>query len=215
MTPWRKRFFESTRGKLVALLRRRQLTVEEMATALGVTDNAVRAQLAALERDQLVEQRGVRRGGGKPSQEYGPTEQFELSLSRAYAALLRHLVRELGERLSKPELDRLLTAVGRRWAAELPPAPSGSPRERLAHAANLLEQLGAAVEVEPVDGALGIRGFGCPLGVAVHEQPHTCAAVEAMLSAVVGARLKEHCDRSGRTPSCRFVLGRAGQTSAV
>jgi predicted ArsR family transcriptional regulator len=208
MAPWRKRFFESTRGKLVALLRRRELTVDEMATALGVTDNAVRAQLATLERDQLVEPRGVRRGGGKPSQAYGPTEQFELSLSRAFAALLRHLVHELGDRLSGPELDRLLTAVGRRWAAELPPAPSGPPRERLAHAANLLEQLGGAVEVEPIDGALGIRGFGCPLGVAVHEQPHTCATVEAMLSAVVGAKVKERCDRTGRSPSCRFVLGR-------
>jgi predicted ArsR family transcriptional regulator len=210
MAPWRKRFFESTRGKLVALLRRRELTVDEMATALGVTDNAVRAQLAALERDQLVEPRGVRRGGGKPSTAYGPTEQLELSLSRAYAALLRHLVHELGDRLSGPELDRLLATVGRRWAAELPHAPSGHPRERLAHAANLLEQLGAEVEVEQADGALAIRGFGCPLGVAVHEQPHTCVAVEAMLSAVVGAKLKERCDRTGRAPSCRFVLGRPG-----
>ncbi|HET9725880.1 MAG TPA: ArsR family transcriptional regulator [Gemmatimonadales bacterium] len=210
MAPWRKRFFESTRGKLVALLRRRELTVDEMATALGVTDNAVRAQLAALERDQLVEPRGVRRGGGKPSTAYGPTEQFELSLSRAYAALLRHLVHELGDRLSGPELDRLLAAVGRRWAAELPHAPSGPPRERLAHAATLLEQLGAEVEVEQADGALAIRGFGCPLSAAVHEQPHTCVAVEAMLSAVVGAKLKERCDRTGRAPSCRFVLGGPG-----
>ena|SRR6476661_1468785 len=208
--PWPKRFFESTRGKLVALLRRRELTVDEMATALGVTDNAVRAQLAALERDQLVEPRGVRRGGGKPSQAYGPTAQFELSQSRAYAALLRHLVHELGDRLKGPELERLLVAAGRRWAAELPQAPAGPPRDRLAHAASLLEQLGAAVEVEQADGALAIRGFGCPLGVAVHEQPHTCAAVEAMLSAVVGAKLKEHCDRTGRAPSCRFVLTRPG-----
>jgi predicted ArsR family transcriptional regulator len=210
MAPWRKRFFESTRGKLVALLRRRELTVDEMATALGVTDNAVRAQLAALERDGLVEPRGVRRGGGKPATAYGPTEQFELSLSRAYAALLRHLVHELGDRLSGPDLDRLLTTVGRRWAAELPHAPPGSPRERLAHAAGLLEQLGAEVELEQAGGALAIRGFGCPLGVAVHEQPHTCTAVEAMLSAVVGAKLRERCDRTGRAPSCRFVLGRPG-----
>ena len=72
MAPWRKRFFETTRGKLVALLRRRELTVDEMATALGVTDNAIRAQLAALERDKLVEQRGVRRGAGKPSMPTAP-----------------------------------------------------------------------------------------------------------------------------------------------
>jgi predicted ArsR family transcriptional regulator len=63
MTPWRRRFFATTRGRLVALLRRREHTVVE----LGVTDNAIRAQLTGLERDGLVEQRGVRRGAGKPS----------------------------------------------------------------------------------------------------------------------------------------------------
>ncbi|MGH7515284.1 MAG: hypothetical protein ACREOQ_20460 [Gemmatimonadales bacterium] len=128
-------------------------------------------------------------------------ELRELSLSRAYAPLLRYLVRELGDRLSDKELEHLFTAVGRRWGAELPHAPG------VAHAAMLLEQLGAAVEVERGDTAVVIRGHGCPLGLAVQDQPHLCAAVEAMLSAVVGTKVRERCDRSG-TPSCRFVLGR-------
>src|SRR5262245_36913356 len=148
MAPWHKRFFETTRGKLVALLRRRELTVDEMATALGVTDNAVRAQLAALERDELVEHRGVRRGAGKPSHAYGTTPEFEVSLSRAYAPLLRHLIAELGNRFPQRQLERLLVAVGRRWAAELPPAPAGIVRARVDHAVGLLEELGAAVEVD-------------------------------------------------------------------
>jgi len=201
MAPWHKRFFESTRGKLVALLRRRELTVDEMATALGVTDNAVRAQLATLERDELVEPRGVRRGAGKPSQAYGPTAEFELSLSRAYAPLLRYLVRELGDRLTDKELQQLFAAAGRRWAAELPHAPG------VDHAVMLLEQLGASVEVERSGTGAVIRGHGCPLGLAVQDQPHLCAAVEAMLSAVAGAKVRERCDRAG-TPSCRFELGR-------
>jgi predicted ArsR family transcriptional regulator len=208
MAPWRKRFFETTRGKLLALLRRRELTVEEMATALGVTDNAVRAQLTTLERDQLVEQRGVRRGGGKPSHAYGPTAEFELTLSRAYAPVLRHLIGELGDRLTETELEHLFAAVGRRWGADVPHAPSGPIRARVEYAVALLEQLGAAVEVEEDGGALTIRGFGCPLGLAVHEQPRTCAALETLLSAVLGVKVRERCDRAGDAPSCRFALGR-------
>ena len=208
MAPWRKRFFETTRGKLVALLRRRELTVDEMATALGVTDNAVRAQLAALERDELVEQRGVRRGAGKPSHAYGASPEFEVTLSRAYAPLLRHLIAELGDRLPQAELERLLVAVGRRWAVDLPHPPGGTTRARVDHAISLLEELGAAVEVDERDGGLAIRGFGCPLGLAVQEQPGTCAAVEAMLSVVVGTKVKERCNREGGSPNCRFVVGR-------
>ena len=206
MTPWRKRFFETTRGRLVALLRQGQLTVDEMASALGVTDNAVRAQLATLERDGLVEQRGVRRGAGKPSYAYGLTAEFEPTLSRAYAPLLLQLLRELRHRMTEVELTDLLAEVGRRWAAELPPA-GGSARDRAEQVAALFERLGGATELEEHDSWLAVRGFGCPLGLAVHEQPRVCAAVEAMLTQVVGMEVQEQCDRGGASPSCRFVIG--------
>ncbi|MDF3017510.1 MAG: putative transcriptional regulator [Thermomicrobiales bacterium] len=62
---WDEKFFESTRGRMVTLLRRSGRTVEELARALGLTDNGIRAHLAALERDGIVRQRGsVRRGSG-------------------------------------------------------------------------------------------------------------------------------------------------------
>lgn len=51
-----ERFFASTRGQVVTLLRRGSRTVDELAGTLGLTDNAVRAHLAGLERDGLVTQ---------------------------------------------------------------------------------------------------------------------------------------------------------------
>jgi predicted ArsR family transcriptional regulator len=64
-----RRFFETTRGQIVGLLRRGRRTVEELARALGLTDNAVRNHLATLERDGLVRQDGVRRGPGAYARE--------------------------------------------------------------------------------------------------------------------------------------------------
>ncbi len=52
-----QKFLESTRGRIVALLRRSGRTVEELARALGLTDNGARAHLATLERDGIVRQR--------------------------------------------------------------------------------------------------------------------------------------------------------------
>jgi predicted ArsR family transcriptional regulator len=205
MTPWRKRFFETTRGRLVALLRRRELTVDEMAGALGVTDNAVRAQLATLERDGLVEQRGVRRGAGKPSFAYGLTAEFEPTLSRAYSPMLGRLLRVLHRRLAGPELEAVLAEAGREWASDVP-AATGTAPERVAQAVALLEQLGGSAEIEPAGDRWSIRGFGCPLGVAVQGEPRVCRAVEGLLSAVTGLEVKEHCDRTGGSPSCRFTL---------
>ena len=62
------------------LLRRSGRTVEELARALDLTDNGVRAHLAVLERDGIARQRGsVRRGsgGGKPAYVYELTSEAE------------------------------------------------------------------------------------------------------------------------------------------
>jgi predicted ArsR family transcriptional regulator len=56
-TNWDEKFFESTRGRMVTLLRRSRRTIAELARALGLTDNGVRAHLAILERDGIVRQR--------------------------------------------------------------------------------------------------------------------------------------------------------------
>jgi predicted ArsR family transcriptional regulator len=95
--------------------------------------------------------------------------------------------------------------VGQRWAEELPPS-HGSPRARAADAAALLEKLGGATEIEEHDGQLVIRGFACPLSLAVREHPEVCTAVESLLEKVTGMAVREHCDRRGDTPSCRFGI---------
>ncbi len=81
---WNQRFFATTRGQLILLLRRADQTVEELAQALQLTDNAVRAHLATLERDGLVEQQGMRRGGGKPAFVYTLTAEAERLFPKAY-----------------------------------------------------------------------------------------------------------------------------------
>ncbi|HET8631769.1 MAG TPA: ArsR family transcriptional regulator, partial [Thermomicrobiales bacterium] len=81
---WERRFFGSTRGRVLALLRRASRTVDELARALGLTDNAVRAHLATLERDGLVRQEGLRRGAGKPAYAYDLTPAAERLFPSAY-----------------------------------------------------------------------------------------------------------------------------------
>ena len=56
---WRERLFKSTRGKILDLLRMRECTVNDLAAELRLTDNAVRAHLASLERDRLVVHSGM------------------------------------------------------------------------------------------------------------------------------------------------------------
>src|SRR5918998_6021334 len=114
---WDRRFFDGTRGRIVALLRRASRTVNELAEALELTDNAVRAHLSTLERDGIVTQVGVRRGTRKPNNAYDLTREAEGLFPKAYAPVLEQLLDVLGERLSGEQQESVLREVGHRLAA--------------------------------------------------------------------------------------------------
>jgi predicted ArsR family transcriptional regulator len=194
------RFFASTRGRIVSWLRRGDATVEELAAHLGVTDNAVRAQLAALERDGIVRHEGVRRGTRKPSHLYRLAAAVEPLLSRLYAPMFVELVRELASRLSAEELSATMRSVGRRLAESLPPA-HGDLASRVAAASALLNDLGGVTEVEHHGDSLVIRGYSCPLSAAT-SQSAVCEAVESLLQVLLGTSVRECCDRVNGARCC-------------
>ncbi len=150
---WDRKFFASTRGRIVTLLRRTGRTVEEFAQALGLTDNGVRAHLATLERDGIVRQRGsVRReGGGKPAYVYELTPEAEDLFPKAYEPVLLLLLDVLSEQLDPGKSEELLRAAGRHLATGTTASSDGLP-ERLHAAADALNELGGLAELEELDG---------------------------------------------------------------
>lgn len=202
-----KRFWGSTRGRIVALLRRASRTVDELAQTLDLTDNAVRAQIATLERDGLVEQRGVRRGASKPSYAYDLTPEAEQLFPKAYEPVLAHLLAILTERFGPDAVDDLLRAVGHRLAHDH--ATTGLPPEsRLAAATTLLNDLGGLAEYEITEHRVAIQGYSCPLAAIAADHPDVCTLAETLVSDVAGFPMIERCERGAR-PRCRFEAMRA------
>ena len=206
MVSWQRQFGETTRGRIVALLRRGQRSVEELAGLLGVTDNAVRAQLTALERDGLVSAAGVRRSGtaGKPATVYGLAPGTDALFSRAYAPVLAALLHELGNRLPPAELDGLLRGVGRRLAPGVTRA--AAYEDRVHAAAALLGDLGGDADLARTETGHTILAHGCPLARAVSARPETCRALEQLLAEMTGTSVHEQCDRGVDGPRCRFAI---------
>lgn len=205
MSWWQRQFEGTTRGRVVALLRRGQRSVEELAAALGLTDNAVRAQLAALERDGIIHASGVRREGavGKPATLYDMVPGSSTLFSGAYAPLLAALLAELGERMPARDLEQVLRAAGRRLTP--PVAARATFGDRARACAALLADLGADADLVRTKEGYEIRAYGCALSAAVTACPATCGAVEQLLSEISGVTVQEHCDRTGQ-PRCRFAI---------
>lgn len=202
---WNARFFASTRGQVVVLLRQGYATVEELAQALDLTDNAVRAHLASLERDQLVEQQGVRRGVGKPSFTYVLTPTAEQLFPKAYGTVLHLLLDVLNEQLPPEVVSAALRDVGRRLAAQLE-TPPGDLTARVAGAVAMLGDLGGLAVVAEEHGELVIAGRSCPLAAAVDGHPETCLLAEALLTEIIGVPVRQVCDAA--IPRCCFLIER-------
>lgn len=204
-----QRFFASTRGRIVTLLRRSSRTVDELAQALALTDNAVRSHLATLERDGLVRQRGERRGGAKPAYVYELAPDAEQLFPTPYAQVLLHLIDALSEKMSAQEREDLLRAAGRRLAA-LHSFPGGDERVRIERAIEVFDELGGLAEVqEESDESYAIYGLRCPFAALVTRHPELCQLAEALLRELVGAPVEQRCNWTD-LPQCFFTVQKPG-----
>ena len=200
--------FGETGGKIVQLLRRGPRTVNELAGALRLTDNAIRSHLARLEGDGQVEQVGARASFRKPEFVYRLTVKAEQAFAKAQGPVLAALLDVLREQLAPDRLAESLHEVGRRLAApHLPALTDLSTRERAKRTIGILRGLGGLAELGGQDDRIEIRGFACPLDGAVRDHPELCLAAQAFVSELVGQPMKEQCDK-GERPKCAFVVCR-------
>jgi predicted ArsR family transcriptional regulator len=210
----RKQLFDTSRGRVVALLQRGALTVDELAAKIGVTANAVRAQLTAMERDGVVRRVGQRPGTTRPFHVYELTAEVEQLLSRAYIPLLTHLIGAFTQGLPGDQMNALLRTTGKELAAGLAAGRrlSGNLRSRAFAASEIMnEQLGAVTRVQE-NGRYVIQGEACPLAAVTGKHPAVCLAMESFVTELVRAPVHECCNRTGRPRCCFEIKGRRGSS---
>lgn len=199
---WLDRLVGGTRQEVLELLLRADRTVQELADEVGISTNAIRGHLAALERDGLVIQRDVKRDtGGKPATVYALSPDADELFPKAYAFVLQGLLALLDEREGPEGVQRALTEVGARAATPT----SGSREERVRAAADALRSLGGTVEVRRDDDHWKIQGFSCPLSSVTSRDARVCGLVGALVEKTTGGSVVEACHR-GRRSRCAFEI---------
>jgi predicted ArsR family transcriptional regulator len=204
------RFFESTRGKIVLLLRRSRYTVNDLAAELGLTDNAVRAHLLTLERDGLVMSAGTVKGFRKPHSSYKLTDDARHIFPKSYDSLLNRLLDAIKEMMPTSSLGALLREVGKKIAGERTAGNDVTVEERLNETLAVLENLGGAATATVEDGEIEIKSESCPFADTVSEHPEVCKIAESLVSEIMGRPANESCDRTS-LPKCRFLIARQAE----
>src|ERR1700680_743734 len=113
------RFFQSTRGKIVAELRERgSASAADLAVMFGVSPNAIRQQLVVLERDGLVVEHPVRRGPTKPPLEFSLTGGADKLFPQQYDKLLAAVLRQVRQQYGGQAVGELFNGIARRTVAK-------------------------------------------------------------------------------------------------
>jgi len=189
----------------VLLLRESAKTVNQLAEALNLTDNAVRAHLLSLERDHLVESGGTVKGFRKPHTVYRLTDEAREHFPRAYGTLFNRFLTVLKSHLTPASIVGDLRETGRELGGQLGVSRGASDKEKLEKCIVALEELGGAARIVEEDGHTLISSESCPFAEAVAEHPEVCQVAEAMIAEMTDKPVREICDRTSR-PRCRFQV---------
>ena len=195
-----------SRDRILGLLLRSEepLSVQALAARLSISRNAAHQQVAALEREGLIERDSAIRTRGRPSQGYRLSNAGSATFPRQYALIARQLLAELAKHLGPDELRGALQRIGASLADSL-----AMEDGEIASVAGLMRQLG--YESSTVEGADGpeIEARNCVFHDLAVADPTICEVDLAFLRAMTGQSVDHRRCMARGERSCRFAFSPA------
>lgn len=177
----------STRRRIVDTLKRRARTAPELASDAGVTGEAVRQQLRALERAGLVTGRQrAAHGRGRPPTEWVLTDLASELFPDRHGDLTVDLIRSIRETVGDDALGRIIDDRSRRMAESYAATVTVADDALLALAGRrTAEGYVAEVREEP-DGSRLLIEHHCPICAAAAACQGLCRGELELFRTVLG-----------------------------
>jgi len=200
-----------TRARIVSLLRHGALAVSDLASALGLSEVAIRRHLNVLERDGLVGAETVRRDGpGRPSAHYTLTDRAQRLFPDRYADLANEVLDYLEQVRGRTELLAFLRWRSTRQAEHYADVAEAGPGDVAGRAERLAERLsedGFMSEVRTSTDAQGrtvleLAQGSCAVADVAARHPELCHFEAAMFQSVLGAPVSRRQTIAGGASHC-------------
>jgi predicted ArsR family transcriptional regulator len=192
-----------SRDRILELLLKSEqpLSVQLLATSLGISRNAAHQQVIALEREGLIERDAAIRTKGRPSQGYRLSDAGSARFPRQYALLARQLLEELSRYLGPAELRQAMERIGTSLADSLRADIGPESPERIAA---LMRDLGyESATVEGLDGT-EIEAHNCVFHDLAFADQTICEVDLSLLRSLSGKEVEHRRCMARGERSCRF-----------
>lgn len=207
---------ETTREHVLRLVRgHRELTIAQIAEALGVSQPAVRRHLDGLRADGFVDVRLERHGVGRPSLVFFPTERGEEGAGRQYLQLLTRLFRRLdnmdeatvGGKSGREVLEGALAEVAYEVAAAHEAEAAGRTlAERVERASEALKTEGIVDGWRQDGEGFRILNGECPYIRIAEMTDAPCRSDRQSIELLVQANVEQIRRIADGQPVCEYIV---------
>ncbi len=199
---------QSNRHQTLEILKKQgRATVEELATALGLSSMTVRQHLSILERESYIVAGEERRPLGRPRYIYSLSPRGEDQFPKSYAALTNRLLAEIKEQDGEAKLTQIFEGMAQRLAVAQRPQLEGLPLpQQVSLVANLLNEEGNLAEWVETEADYTILAYNCPYLRVAESHAQLCAFHLRLLNLLLGTTVRRgQCLMEGSTFCCYHV----------
>jgi len=199
----------SSGSQIIRLLQRHgALTIKDLRRELGMSDTAVRQQLAHLMAKGWVRTTVAERGNvGRPQHLYELSERARELFACYCEDLALNLYDELLAEQGPEVVRRLLGRVGNRLAAQYRQQVRGQVlQERVLSFARILDARGILSDVSQEADVIRLQEYNCPYHELAAAHREICIMEQTMMAAVLDADVElTHCMMDGHH-GCSFTV---------
>ena len=185
------------------------MTIQQLATALGISRNSVHLQIRKLEAEGVVRKQEPQLSSraGKPAYRYKTTAGNEDVHSVAYRPLLDVLMQTISADLPDKDRLRILEKTGRSLAKSsgLQAGSNSDIKSDIQKAVDAVNSLGATAVLSSKGKINTVSCHSCPVATLVHREPMTCKLVAAFFSEASGRKVSVQCKKDD-TVVCGFTF---------
>lgn len=192
---------------LHAIKSRHEATVDELAEVADVSPVTVRHHLNALQAEDLVMARSVRRKVGRPHYVYSLSEDGQELFPQKYYRLSSHLLEELKTRFSPEVVSSVFDGVAQRIMAERKGEFEHLPFEqKLSYLVDLLAEEGFLAKWEKQGNQYQLIEYSCPyLSIGeIHDE--VCTFDKGLIIGVLATEVTQHSCMLAGDNCCQFTI---------
>jgi predicted ArsR family transcriptional regulator len=199
----------STRKMILTMLKvQGDLSVNDMAKELEITEMAVRRHLNTLERDGLIGSKLVRQAMGRPTNLYYLTELSEDLFPKKYHHLTLELLGELEQEEGNERIGRLFEGRKAKLIEKYRQRMEGkSLEQKVGELADIQNTNGYMVQWEQdEEGNFVLKEHNCPISQVANQYQHACQCELSLFQSLLDARVERtECLAKGGS-KCVYVI---------